>query len=54
MARLGYLLPTRERIMEGQPETALAAGAGRARGGAGIRFRSGSAIRCWRGRGTIR
>ena len=51
--RLGYLLPTREQIMEGQPETApLLELAARAEAWATIR--SGSAIRCWRGRGTIR
>ena len=54
MARLGYLLPTRERIMEDRPRPrSLLALAERAEA-LGYRLRSGSAIRCWRGRATIR
>ena len=36
--RIGYLLPTREQVMEGRPETGAAAGAGRAGRGARLRF----------------
>ena len=52
--RIGYLLPTREQIMEGRPDAASAAGRWRRAPRRWATIRSGSAIRCWRGRGTIR
>ena len=53
MPKLGYLLPTRERVMENHHETgSLLALAERAEAWASIR--SGSAIRSWRGRDTSR
>ena len=52
--RIGYLLPTREQIMEGQPEAAPLLKLAERAAGARLRLRSGSATRCWRVRGMIR
>ena len=51
--RIGYLLPTREQVMQGRPEAApLLALAERAEG---LGYDSiGSATRSWRGRGMSR
>jgi hypothetical protein len=50
--RLGYLLPTREQIMDGRPQTkSLLDLAERAPSAS---TRSGSAIRCWLAPGTSR
>ena len=50
---IGYLLPTREQVMEGQPESRPLPSSPSGPRGWG-RFRSGLAIRCSRGRATNR
>ena len=52
--KLGYLLPTRERIMQGEPQTGpLLALAARAEA-LGFNWVLRFGIRCWPGRGTSR
>ena len=52
--RIGYLLPTREQIMEGRPDDRVRCWRWPRAPRRWATIRSGSATRCWRGRGTIR